>query len=296
MSALSHLDESCIHLLELDNEARCAAIREDSWVKYPLAEELLKKLNRLLLLRQGVRTQNMLVLGRADNGKTTIMERFLSQHPVFIDDNKDSQMPVMAITMPHAPTDSRMYTEILKAACIPHRENEPVLRKSQQAIRAMKYLKVKMLLIDNFNHISLSGGKQHRATLAMLKNLGSELKVAIVGFGTRDSATALGLDEQMTTRFDAFGLNLWELNADYQRLLASLERLTPLNKPSKIWEPEKATLIYQISNKTIGGTVATIKEAAEVAVLSGEEVITTDILNSIQPRNLDQFSQVAAAI
>lgn len=293
---LKHLEPSCAQLLELAPALRCEKIREDVWVKYPHADNVLKELNKLLTGKQGIRTNNLLVLARADNGKTTILDRFVKQHPVFVNENHDSQMPVMSIQMPHAPTDSRIFTAILKAAAISHRESESAQRKEQQALRAMRYLNVRMLLIDNINHISLGGAKQHRSTLAMLKNFGTELKIPLVGMGTRDAATAIALDSQMTSRFKTMPLPLWELNADYQRLLASIERLTPLLNPSKLSSLELAPLIHNRSGGTIGATVRLIKAAAEIAICEGTEQITADIIHQMDWTTHNDFGKVAASI
>ena len=53
-------------------------LEEDRWIGYPAANDLLDQLKGMLALPKRSRMPNLLVLSKPNNGKTSIINQFLS--------------------------------------------------------------------------------------------------------------------------------------------------------------------------------------------------------------------------
>jgi hypothetical protein len=140
---------------------------------------------------------------------------------------------------------------------------------------------VRVLIIDEFHHLASAPLRQQENVLAALKNLSSSLSLSLVLVGTQALLGALRADDQLATRLTPYVLERWEANQNYQQLLFKFEKQLPLHYPSNLATPELANEIYSRSMQTIGGTKAVVIEAATKAIESGREVITPDIVRSI---------------
>jgi len=71
--------------------------------------------------------------------------------------------------------------------------------------------------------------------------------------------------------------------------------LLPLAKPSELASEQLAPLIFKAGGVAIGGTVYLIKEAAVMAIRSGEERITAEIVLKAEERLKQNYQGVVAA-
>jgi hypothetical protein len=125
----------------------------------------------------------------------------------------------------------------------------------------------------------LSGSeKKQLQILNAIKALSNELKILIVCVGTKSVSNVFSLDKQYLSRFDAINLPKWKED-EFQTLLYDFERVLPLKKPSKLYSPEKAELLFNISNSNIGDLHKILIECAIEAITSGKEEITSKIIN-----------------
>ena len=85
----------------------------------------------------------------------------------------------------------------------------------------------------------------------------------------------------MVNRFEPVALPRWEMNRDFQMLLASFERILPLRQPSLLAEPALATKLLALSEGTIGELFALLVAATVRAIRSGAERIDEGVLGSI---------------
>ena len=107
----------------------------------------------------------------------------------------------------------------------------------------------------------------------LLRFLGNELRIPLVGVGTRDAYLAIRSDDQLENRFEPMILPLWEANDECCSLLASFAASLPLRRPSAIATPDMARYLLTRSEGTIGELAHLLMAAAVVAVESGEEAI-----------------------
>ena len=81
MTNKDHLSPKAREVLSLSNEERIQHILEDKWVGYTRANEIIAKLEDLLIYPKVVRVPNMLIVGNSNNGKSHLIEHFRSLHP-----------------------------------------------------------------------------------------------------------------------------------------------------------------------------------------------------------------------
>lgn len=282
MSNYKHLNEQAIDQLELDDNTRIEKIRSDRWIGYPKAKNVLTKLDDLLSYPRTERMPNMLIVGDTNNGKTMLTKRFLKQYPA--KDNPDGDgiiAPVLLVQAPPVPDEGRFYNAILELLFAPYRPSERVDKKQFQVIKLLRYIGTKILVIDEIHHILAGNLNRQRAFLNVLKYLGNELQISIVGVGTKDAFRALQSDPQLSNRFEPVLLPRWEFNQDFLRLLVSFERMIPLKHASNLHHKSLAMRLFSMSEGYIGELSRLLNNAAVYAVKNKLESITPAVLDKI---------------
>lgn len=282
MSSYSHLNDSAIEALTLSDAERIHKIRSERWIGYPKAKQILAKLEDLLIYPRTHRMPNLLVVGDTNNGKTMLAQRFMNLHPA--DDNPDGDgiiAPVLLVQAPPVPDEGRFYNAILEMLFAPYRPSERVDKKQFQVIKLLRYIGLKVLVIDEIHHILAGNMNRHKAFLNVIKYLGNELQISIVGVGTKDAFRALQTDPQLSNRFEPVTLPRWEMDHDFQRLLASFERMLPLKQPSGLAQQELASTLFAMSEGYIGELSRLLSDASALAINSGTEQISLKLLQQL---------------
>lgn len=278
----AHLNSSTIEALSLSNAERIFKIRSERWIGYPKSKQILAKLDDLLVYPKTHRMPNMLIVGDTNNGKTMLAQRFKSLHPAT--DNPEGQgiiAPVLLVQAPPVPDEGRFYNAILELLFAPYRPSERVDKKQFQVIKLLRYINLKVLIIDEIHHILAGNMNRQKAFLNVIKYLGNELEISIVGVGTKDAFRALQTDPQLANRFEPTTLPRWEMNQDFQRLLASFERMLPLKSSSNLAQQDLASTLYAMSEGYIGELSRLLSEASILAIHSKTEQITPKLLQQV---------------
>lgn len=279
---MKHLNDTTAKLLNLDKEERIERIRAARWIGYPSAKKALDKMEDLFKYPKSHRMPNLLVVGDTNNGKTMLVKRFCSLHEPSDNPLGDGiEVPVLYIQAPPVPDEGRFYNAILEILFAPYKPNDRVDKKQFQAIKILKQVGLKVLIIDEIHHILAGNLNKQRAFLNVIKYLGNELQISIVGVGTKDAFRALQTDPQLSNRFEPIVLPRWKFDNDYLRLLASFERMLPLGSPSTLHETGLAAQLFSMSEGYIGELSRLLTESAAYAVEHGQEKIDLKVLQSI---------------
>lgn len=287
-----HLHPEVRQALELPSAERIAFCKADRWVGYTRAQQILKQLDDLFAYPKSLRMPNLLLVGRSDNGKSSIVQHFVQRHPILMRENGTPGPCIVWFGMPSTPTESNFWSELLSSLNIQHRERDTPDKKRRSALDAMQFASVRMLAIDEFNHL-VNAGKDASKLLATIKNLSSALRIPILASGTQAAINALNSDPQMKSRFEPAVLDRWKLDREYLRFLASYETFLPLAEPSDLASRDLAPLIYGMAGDTIGGTVKLLKDASSFAIESGRERIDTAVLTSLGKVRGGDWDEVA---
>lgn len=281
-SARSHLSPKAAELLLLSDHARIQRIRSPRWIGYPQAKEILEKLEGLLTYPKSHRMPNLLIVGDTNNGKTMLVERFHSQHSASDEpDGAAVKVPVLVVQAPPVPDEGRFYNAILELLFAPYKPSDRVDKKQFQAMKILKQIGIRVLIIDEIHHILAGSLNRQKAFLNVIKYLGNELEIPIVGVGTRDAYRAIQTDPQLANRFEPAVLPRWELNELFLRLLMSFERMLPLKEPSNLYDMPLAARLMSMSEGYIGELSQLLSSAAVHAVQSGVEKIDDKVLDAI---------------
>ncbi len=280
--APSHLLQKAAAYLERSDQERITYIRSPRWIGYPRAQEILTQLENLLTHPKAHRMPNLLIVGDTNNGKTMLVRRFCNQHKP--DDNPEGEaakVPVLFVQAPPVPDEGRFYNAILELLFAPYKPGDRADRKQFQAIKLLRTVGLKMLVIDEIHHLLAGSMTKQKAFLNVIKYLGNELEVPIVGVGTRDAFRAIQTDLQLSNRFDQALLPRWANNEMFLRLLATFERSIPLRSPSNLTDGALADKIYSMSEGYLGEISRVLESAAVRAVETGQERIDKKLLDGI---------------
>ncbi|GAB2826197.1 TniB family NTP-binding protein [Streptomyces chlorus] len=269
---MSHLHPAAQQIARLSVAERLRYVRADRWIGYPRAAEAVQRLETLLAWPSKQRMPNLLLIGPTNNGKSMIVEKFRRAHvPVSHPDREE--IPVLVMQMPSDPTVIRFYTALLAALGAPLRARYRLADVEQLALRMLRSAGVRMLVIDELHNVLGGRGDKRREFLNLLRFLGNELRIPLVGVGTRDAYLAIRADDQLENRFAPLTLPRWETGADACSLLASFAAAFPLRRPSPIATAEMAGYLLTRSEGTIGELAHLLTDAAVAAIESGEEAI-----------------------
>lgn len=278
----AHLSAAAAGWLALPAAERIERIRSPRWIGYPRTKSIIAKLEDLLTWPKSHRMPNLLLVGDTNNGKTMLVQRFRSLHPAH--DNPQGQgvrVPVLVIQAPPTPDEGRFYNAILELLFAPYKPNDRVDKKQAQVVKLLRYVGLQMLVIDEIHHILAGNLNRQRTFLNVIKYLGNELQVPIVGVGTKDAFRAIQTDPQLANRFEPALLPRWTFDADFLRLLASFERMLPLAEPSNLHDTSLATKLFSLSEGYLGELSTLLTLAGAAAVESGRERIDAKLIERL---------------
>ncbi|WP_288782478.1 TniB family NTP-binding protein [uncultured Kocuria sp.] len=269
---LTHLHPSAQATARLPVVERVHRIRADRWIGYPKAIEAVGRLETLLTWPRKQRMPNLLLVGPTNNGKSMIIERFRRQHLPTTEPDRE-HIPVLCVQMPSEPSPLRFYTAILAALGAPLRPRPRVIELERLALTLLREVGVQILVIDELHNVLAGRGDVRREFLNLLRFLGNELRIPLVGVGTREAYLAVRSDDQLENRFEPFVLPTWEAGEEARSLLASFAAAFPLRTRSAIDTDDMAQYLLARSEGTIGELAHLLTAAAVAAVESGIESI-----------------------
>ena len=271
---LSHLHPDAQKIARLPAGERLQYARADRWIGYTRATDVLSRLETLFARPSRQRMPNLLLTGPTNNGKSMIIEKFRRSHPPVSHPDRE-EIPVLAVQMPSDPSVGRFYTALLAATGAPLPARQYRLADLEQvALRVLRAAGVQVLVIDELHNVLSGRGDRRREFLNLLRFLGNELRIPLVGAGTREAYLAVRSDDQLENRFAPFPLPRWEPGPEACSLLASFAASFPLRRPSRIATAEMAAYLLTRSEGTIGELAALLTGAAVAAIESGEEAIS----------------------
>ena len=274
-----HIHPDFRHVMGMTDKERIDFMDQPRWISYRLAQQILDNLQGLMHKPSKPRMQNLLIVGESNNGKTTLVRRFKDLcGKGHVDENSDPVKPIIVAEAPPSADEKGLYISILECFFTPYRATDPASKLRYQVIHLFRLCHVKLLIIDEFHSLLTGTPVKQREVMNAIKLLCNELAIPIVGVGTREAVRVLHTDPQHASRFEVMNLPLWELNKDFQQLLAGFEKVLPLKKPSKLHTPELASLLHTMSEGNMGNLHQLLIKCATEAITSGKEQIDKAII------------------
>lgn len=282
-NTIPHLTADAAALLYETNTGRIRAIRSRRWVLYPRAKQALDRLEALLEHPKGTRMPSVAIYGDSGMGKTMIMKRFRDQHPPVFDRRTGVlKTPVLAMEMVSRPGERRFYGELLTQLGAPLAPRADIAQMEQAALRIMGAIGLQVLVIDEVHNILAGTYREQRIVLNTLRFLSNRLQISLVCFGVNEAREAIGGDVQLARRFEQLTLSRWAANEQFETLVASILRNTPLHQPS-VLTPKALRRILQITDGITANIFLMLGSLAIEAIESGAERITDDAVSAWVP-------------
>lgn len=279
MTEKSHIHPQIIALLDKSLEEKINYVKADRWIGYTRAQDILKKMDDLVAHPRVERMPSMLVIGRSNNGKSSILEKFKKNHPPSPNYGGEKiKAPVLGIQSPPGPSETAFYAEILTALYekVPTSSGDA---RRNRVVEVLRYIDLRVLLIDELHNMLAGSSAKQQTLFNSIKYLSNTLKISIIGAGTSDLLRAVSTDEQIQNRFKPELLPLWKNDEEFERLLVSLESIMPLKNPSNLTTQRMCNKIHAMTEGTIGEISELIRSATIYALNNGEERITYDMFN-----------------
>lgn len=285
------LTEETAKLLSASNKERIEYINQEYWIDYPIAQNILDKMEDIYNFGYGkTRYISMLLVGGSNNGKTSLLKQFLEKHlpydyniegeqpdwitNEFFDKYTGIGRPVLYVISPTEPSESRLYSIILEQLNIPYKTRDSLDVKAKLVEYYLRALNVRVLIIDEIHNILNGSPAKQKQIMSAIRDLSSTLKMPVILAGVKEALRAVNTEDQISSRYRPEYLTKWKMDKDYISLLATIISKLPLKKQSTIMNTEDAQEILNVCNGYIGEIVNLIKVAAVYAIKTGIERIT----------------------
>ena len=272
---LERLHPSARQVLGASKAIRIRQMKVMRWITYTRAQQIFNRLELLLDHPKKDRMPCLLLIGETNSGKSELIKQFLKSHAA--DENLAGEaiiQHVRYVQAPPTPSESALLDEILKGLFEPTLKNEGVDPKRVRVCGVLKRSGLKMLIIDEIHHLLQGTTVKQRAFLNSLKYISNALAIPIVGLGTEEARVAISTSPELASRFKSEVLQRWIVDDEAERLLASMESLLPLEKPSELYAKALLQVIIDVSEGKIGEIADLVVSAASHAIEIGEERIT----------------------
>jgi type II secretory pathway predicted ATPase ExeA len=199
------------------------------------------------------RNANLLFWGESGTGKTTIIKRYLGEHPPCFDETSGiRETPVIGILMPPVCDPRWLYMNLLHEVGAPQlpTTRAHISLLAQRVVELYRTIKVRQIVIDETHDLMTGTAPQQRVMLNVIRHLTNELAVPLVLFGTEAVRTALIPDPQLARRFRVHKISSWTPGEEFDELIGTILRTFPLHRPSKL----TGRALKKLSNYTHGNT------------------------------------------
>lgn len=266
-----------------DDAQRLRAIRRKPFVRHSAISVIFERLAEALDDYPTEGDSHILIYGLSGMGKSKATELFAQQHRRPDDpDAPAAQVPVLYVSMAGVTSGRGLLLVILHKLGAPYSAGSSAESLYPTVVSLLTRVGVKMLIIDEIHHVAYGNRLERLKALSVIKGLGNDLKITIVGSGIPDALRALKWDPQLERRFEPIRIPRWGRTAETYGFLNSLETTLPLGKPSFLAEDPIADWLIERSEGLTREIVHLVRMGAVEAIRSGRERIDLSLLRSLK--------------
>lgn len=279
MNNFHHLAPSARDQLDLPAEERAGRMLVERFIMHERLVPVLDHIEFLIRMPAQTRANGLVVSGKPGSGKTMLSRAILRRNPPTpAAIGRGASQPVLAINMTNAREAKTLYSRILARFGAPEPSRYSGSERERMVLKLCRAANLKLLVVDEIQDILTTTARQQRIALDTIKFLMNELSLPILILGTSHAPAAMQVDEHLNARFKYRELPLWTRDAYLKNFLDALEKVLPLRKPSHLSSPTLSTELILLSKGILQAIVQLVTHAAAHAVESGDDQITTALL------------------
>jgi hypothetical protein len=237
------------------------SLARDRWVRYPVGDAGLRRLQELIATPARVRMPCMLIYGVSGAGKTMLLEKFQRDHLKTCEE-RSGRRTIVSAELPPVPLLRSLYAEIIRSLCA---DVSPTMRLHEletRAIGMLQHAAPRMLLIDEIQHLLSCGIRDQRVALNAIKFLANKLRISIVAAGTHEALHVMRADPQIASRFEQLELPVWTESHELRRFIAGYLALLPIKRSSAAIDKRFVEYLLELSEGVTGRIIDVLRRAA----------------------------------
>lgn len=224
---------------------------------------------------------HFLVVGDSGMGKTKLVKHFMRSNGVeWPLPYAQKEVPILLIGLV-SPSPKGFLATIMETLGSPYPKSGSHETLYPLVLRLLRDVCLKLLIIDEIHHIKSGRRDERERTLILIKQLGNDLGITIIGCGTADALRAIQLDPQLERRFEPLALGRWRDDDDGWGLLNAIEATLPLEEPSFLSDERTARWIFAETEGLTGEIDRMIRRAAVKAIGSERPHLDLQFLKSL---------------
>ena len=187
---------------------------------------------------------HFLVVGDSGMGKTRLVKHFMRINGVeWPLPEGYEEVPILLVGLV-SPSPKGFLATIMERLGSPYPKSGSHETLYPLVLRLLRSVRLKVLIIDEIHHIKFGRRDERERTLILIKQLGNDLGVTIIGCGTADALRAIQLDPQLERRFEPLALGRWRDDEDGWGLLNAIEATLPFEEASYLSDEKTARWIF----------------------------------------------------
>lgn len=278
---------SVLSVIDASDEIRDRHIMLPICIEHPEWLSVLAHLEYLFEIPPTQQAEHMLLISDSGLGKTHLLcETIAARYPASAAPGVRAQHPVLYYETP-VTSDLREFQAMLL-----HRMGAPdpavtwSNARNSLIVRLLQEAKVRLLIIDELNHLSLCAERHRLQIYNWIKHLANITNIPIVLAGAPGCEQPIVDDPQLKSRFTLRELHPWKVGPDLASFLLAMEGCLPLRKPSYLHKREMVKAIFDETQGITKKILICLRHAARTAIYGGQEFISADLLTAYRAPKL----------
>lgn len=254
---------------------RWADVYRDRWVRYPQADDVERRARAALLTAGRISPHCLLIHGAPGAGCSTLAERIFRQ----LGGRGTNQMKVVRVQTPTFADPQAIYTAVLDATSsfVPSGNATTLRRAVEDNLTAVG---AELLMLEEVGNLSVALAEPMKGALACIRGLANSRR-ALICVGASMALRAMANDPQLNHRFRVVELRALAKGGEFETFVGKLTASMSLQHPTD-WSTAMLDDLHAMTRGLPGRIAPIIEEAAFLAIATGEDRITHDLLRSPQ--------------